>query len=55
MAYNFVSSSMFVVFAVVVNCRFAIAAVRFVGKLSFVIIVRKPWVGVFCNKFVGVV
>ena len=45
MAYNFVSLSMFV-----------IAAVCFVGKFSlFVIAVRKPWVGLFCNKFVGVV
>ena len=41
MAYNFVSSSVFVVFAAVVNCRFVIVAVCFVGKLSsFVIVVR---------------
>ena len=40
MAYNFVSSSMFVVYAVVINCRFAIAVVCFGGKsLSFVIVV----------------
>ena len=33
--------SMFVVFAVVLNCRFAIAALCFVGKSSsFVIVVR---------------
>ena len=41
MAYNFVSSSMFVVFAAVVDCGFVIVAVCFVGKLSsFVIVVR---------------
>ena len=41
MAYNFVRSSMFVVFAVVINCRFAIVALSFVGKSSsFVIVVR---------------
>ena len=41
MAYNFVSSCMFVVFAAVVRCRFVIVAVCYVGKLSsFVIVVR---------------
>ena len=40
-ACNFVRSSVFVVFAVVVNCRFAIAVLCFVGKSSsFVIVVR---------------
>ena len=39
-AYNFVSSGMFVVFAVVVNCRFVIAAVCFVKSSSFVIVIR---------------
>ena len=41
MAYNFVRTSMFVVFAVVVNWRFAIAVLCIVGKSSsFVIVVR---------------
>ena len=41
MAYNFFSSSVFVVFAAVVDCRFVFLVVCFVGKLSsFVIVVR---------------
>ena len=41
MAYNFVSSSVLVVFAAVVNCRFVIVGLCFVSKSSsFVIVVR---------------
>ena len=41
MAYSFVSSCMFVVFAAVVDCRFVIVAVCCVSKfLSFVIVVK---------------
>ena len=56
MAYNFISASVFVLFTAIVNCRFVIVEVCFLGKLSlFVIVVWKPGKEIFCNKSVGVV